>query len=187
MPPSMTGPMSTATPSPSVDHLGPRIRDGLIVQALLALTAAWLLCVAMLDGLTAARLVAAGSDAQGPTPSWLVSGGLLLSIGAGILMLIGGFAAPRRWVPALVMAATMLATAAWTLTRYVSFDPYYAPQLLRRYSTGGIVPWGWPVVFAAVDLIAAVLILWRRRGGPAVAGLVLLATPLLLLSYGAGH
>jgi hypothetical protein len=79
-----------------------------------------------------------------------------------------------------------LASAAFVLARFYSYDPYYAPTL-RRFSEDGFVPDWW--VFTLVGLaVAGALVAGARPGLGRVAGIVVpVLSALTALAEGAGH
>lgn len=88
-----------------------------------------------------------------------------------------GFAAlasrPRPRVDGLA-SLIGLASAAFLVARFYSFDPYFAPNL-RRFSDGGSVAGAWIYALVALALLAALLVKTRARFG------LILGAPVLLL------
>ena len=113
----------------------------------------------------------------------LASALLALLVGVVLLAVAASRPQPRRdpfW--SLVGPAA----AAFVVTRFHSFDPYYAPTL-RRMSEHGMVPDAWVYALVFFAVVAAILTRVRLRQGLAVNALVLLLGALTALAAGTGH
>jgi hypothetical protein len=99
---------------------------------------------------------------------------------AYITMLVGAAAAAaamwRPWAVALFAPAA----AAFMVTRFYTYDPYYLPTL-RRYSDGGAVSPGWIFTMLGVSIAVGTLTRLRPRAGGIATALLLL---LLLFTSG---
>ncbi|MGH3053300.1 MAG: hypothetical protein ACRDM8_10150 [Gaiellaceae bacterium] len=76
--------------------------------------------------------------------------------------------------------------AMFVVTRFYTYDPYYAPAL-RRISEDGFIPAWWVFALAALALFAAILARARTRPGMSLALVVLVLSAFTALFERAGH
>lgn len=133
-------------------------------------------CAAVYESLIAARVIPLGSEpGRGATGSGAV-------FGVALIALLCGAAVSGVWTLSasrarhVVLALLAPAGAAYVLTRWLSFDPYYLPTL-RRYSSGG-VSGVWIAVVCLAGAAAAVLVTVRPRAGAAAVSAVLVVSGL---------
>jgi hypothetical protein len=83
----------------------------------------------------------------------------------------------------VAVAAYAPAAAAFLVTRFYSYDPYYAPSLRRHSEVGNVAPvWVWLSAAAAVA-VGALTVAVRRAGALATGGAMVPMT----LAVGIGH
>jgi hypothetical protein len=122
---------------------------------------------------------------DGPVGSTLVAvlGGLAIAAGA---VLAGLALLPDEPAPRHVVALIPLGAAAFVVARFLTPDPYYAPTV-RRLSDGGAFSASWIFVWTGLAVVAAALIMIRRRVGLATAVPVLLVLAVTGLAEASGH
>jgi hypothetical protein len=129
----------------------------------------WLAACVLLAGAAQQAAVGLGWLEIGRLPGEPAPGQIFLS--AALLTLLA-------LVPALALAAATdrrvcgipapaLASSAFLVAHFTSYDPYYAPTL-RRMSDGGMISGGWIVFVLTCALAAAACATHRNRLGTAV-------------------
>lgn len=109
----------------------------------------------------------------------------LLALVAGAFVFASG--ALARSVRADALTSLIgLASAAFLLGRFYSFDPYFAPNL-RRFSDEGSVADSWIYTLVALALLAAVLARTRPRLGLWLGAPVLLLIAVTAFTTRVGH
>jgi hypothetical protein len=141
-------------------------------------------CAATYESLIAARVIPLGSE-----PGRGATGGAVVFVATLLALLVGAAVSAARALRAnrgrnVVLALLAPVGAAYVLSRWLSFDPYYLPTL-RRYSSGG-VSGVWVAAVCLAGVAAAVLAtLWPRAGATAVgAVLVVSALTAWVLPFG---
>jgi hypothetical protein len=130
--------------------------------------------------------LALGAGSLGPEPGDEIAGSTVVRVVALLTMLAaavlaGGYTVrPRRAAALLAPAA-----AAFLVTFYFTYDPYYAPQLYR-YSEGNIA-WPWIVVVAGAALAVGVVTRLLPRLGAAASSLMVFVVFVTTIGAGDGH
>jgi hypothetical protein len=88
--------------------------------------------------------------------------------------------------PRAALALIPIGAAAFVVARFFTPDPYYAPTV-RRLSDGGAFSASWVFVWTGFAVVAAALIMIRRRVGLATAVPVLLVLAVTGLAEASGH
>jgi hypothetical protein len=131
-------------------------------------------CAAVYESLIAARVIPLGSEpGRGATGSGVVFVAALIALLCGAAV-SGVRALSTSRAHHVVLALLAPAGAAYVLTRWLSFDPYYLPTL-RRYSSGGVSGM-WIAVVCLAGIAAAVLVTFRARAGAAAVSAVLVVS-----------
>ncbi|MGH2963973.1 MAG: hypothetical protein ACRDMH_01145 [Solirubrobacterales bacterium] len=108
---------------------------------------------------------------------------------AALAMLVGaalaGVHATRPWRPSAV-ALFAPAAAAFMVTRFYTYDPYYLPTL-RRYSDGGAISPTWILTLLAVSIGVGVLTRLSPRLGSLATALTLLLVLVTFTLASDGH
>jgi hypothetical protein len=133
-------------------------------------------CAAVYESLVAVRVIPLGSEpGRGATGSAVVFVAALTALLCGAAMSgLRALTATRARHLAFALLAPV--GAAYVLTRWLSFDPYYLPAL-RRYSSGG-VDVSWIATVCLAGAAAAVLAAFRPRAGATAVSVVLLVSAL---------
>ena len=130
--------------------------------------------------------LALGAGSLGPEPGDGVAGSGVVEAVALFAMLVAAvlafFPGVRPWPAALFGPAA----AAFLVTFFFTYDPYFAPDL-RRYSDGGAVAGRWIALVAAVALADGVLTRLQPRLGRVTTSAVLLVVLLTTVFAGDGH
>lgn len=146
--------------------------------------AGWLVVGTLVAAAVYELALALGAGSLGPEANDGVAGsGFVRAVALIAMIAAAGLAlAPsvRPWPAALFAPAA----AAFLVTFYFTYDPYYAPQL-HRYS--GFLPGGVIAVVAAVAVAAGVLTRRFPRYGGAITSLVVLLVFVTTVFAGAGH
>jgi hypothetical protein len=138
--------------------------------------------------------VAAGGVAVGPRPGQMpaadtpiVVGAIWALAGAGTVLLAGCLSRTARDALATRLLALLNAAAiCFVVARYYSYDPYYAPDLLRM-SQGGIVPGWWMVSLVALAAGAIATLRRDTRVGMLLTAAVTWLAAITALAAGLGH
>jgi hypothetical protein len=151
----------------------------LAVLAMLTAAAAYYATVAL-------RWLSVGNEpGDAPPGDGFVFTLALLALVAGAFVFAALASRPRPAADALA-SLVGLASAAFLVTRFYSFDPYFAPNL-RRFSDGGLVAGSWIYTLVALALLAAVLVKTRPRLGLILGAPVLLLIAVTTFATGLGH
>ena len=147
--------------------------------------AGWLVVGTLLAAAGYELALALGAGSIGPEPGDDVAGAtavrliaLLAMIGAAAL---APFLGSRPWPAALFAPAA----AAYLVTFYLTYDPYFAPTL-RRYSEGN-VGGRWIVVVAVLAAANGVLTCLRPRMGRLTTSAVLVLLLITTVLVAGGH
>lgn len=181
----------SGTRLPAVEF-GPNRRSG-TVRLLVSIVIVGVLAM-LVVGAAYEAAMAAGVVTVGPRPGEMpaadtpiVVGAIWALAGAGAVLLAGCLSRPVRDALATRLLALLNPAAiCFVVARYYSYDPYYAPDLLRM-SQGGIVP-GWWVV-SLVALAAGAMATLRRdtRVGMLLTAAVTWLAAITALAAGLGH
>ncbi len=167
-----------------VDSGATRLRPWLYVAW--ALPVAVLLGAACYELFLALELVPLPQQA-GPASSveWSVLMAGLAASCLGAVMCWLAAAVPQARVRVLTYLAAP-AGAAFMVTRFYTFDPYYG-MAVRRMSQGGAIHPAWVFILVALSLLTVLVIRKRSTLGLGAAGVVLLLCGLTALFAGTGH
>ena len=130
--------------------------------------------------------LALGAGSLGPEPgdgvvgSGVVRGVALLAMVAAVAL--AAIPSSNPWPAALFGPSA----AAFLVTSFFTYDPYYAPTL-RRFSDGGNVALSWVAIVAVVAVAAGVFTALRPRPGRVVTPVVLVVVLLTTVLAGTGH
>jgi hypothetical protein len=156
----------------------------LLTRALWWLVPGLLLAAAAYEVALALGAVSIGREpGQGAPGEEAVEGAMLLVMVVGACLAV---AAARRRCRSGVIALYAPAAAAFLVTRFYSYDPYYAPSL-RRYSDGGVA--APELIFAyAVGAAAVGLAAWFvPREGAVATAVALPLIAIMTIGIGVGH
>jgi hypothetical protein len=130
--------------------------------------------------------LALGAGSQGSEPGDGVAGSGAVLLVAVLAMIAAAVLAPfaevRPWPAALFAPAA----AAFLVTFFFTYDPYYAPDL-RRYSEGGAAVGHWIAVVAVIAVGNGVLTWLQPRIGRFTTSGVLILVLLTTVFAGDGH
>jgi hypothetical protein len=120
-----------------------------------------------------------GEDARGQAVVTLLAFGALL-IGS-----VASVSTALRGGSGQVVFLLPLAAAAYVVTHFYAFDPYYLPSLRRFTESGVSATWVYGVCSSAI--LCAALVRFRPRVGLAITPLLLLVCGVTVIAQGVGH
>ncbi|HEY3551911.1 MAG TPA: hypothetical protein VGK69_12745 [Gaiellaceae bacterium] len=130
--------------------------------------------------------LALGAGSLGPEPGDDVAGSTVVQVIALLTMLAAGVLAAAYTVrPRRAAALLAPAAAAFLVTFYFTYDPYYAPQLYR-YSEGNIA-WPWIAVAAGAGLAVGGVTRLLPRLGAAASSIMVFVVFVMTIAAGDGH
>jgi hypothetical protein len=145
----------------------------------------WLVSGTLLAAAAYELALALGAGSIGPEPGDGVAGSAAVRLVAVLAMLAAAVLAPYCGLRPRPTALFAPAAAAFLVTFYFTYDPYYAPQLYR-YSEGNVAAL-WIAVVAAIAVANGVLTWLEPRVGRFTTSGVLLIVLVATVLAGTGH